>query len=272
MSLYADFTQRLSLTDIQNLKAKGEKIVCLTAYDASFAAMIDQTGIEIILVGDSLGMVIQGLNTTIPVTLDQMIYHTRCVNQSRQRSFLMSDLPFATYSSPEQALTSAAKLMQEGGADMIKLEGDCPEIISHLVKNGIPVCGHLGLLPQSVNLIGGFKVQGKSHDQAETLLNQAQLLQSAGISLLILECIPKELAKRITDTLQIPVIGIGAGVDCDGQVLVLYDILDIGISNRPRFSANFMAGKSSIQDAIDAYREAVKHQTFPNANQSYTQP
>ena len=269
MTLYADRQSRLTISDLLGMKQSGEKITCLTAYDASFTALLEQCNIEVILIGDSLGMVIQGHDNTLPVSVDEISYHCRCVSKARQRALLIGDLPFASYASAEQAIHNAAHLIQEGGVDMVKLEGNKTELIAHLTANGIPVCGHLGLLPQSVNLLGGYKVQGRSPEQAEQLLQDARDITNAGASLLVLECVPAELAGKISRAINIPVIGIGAGVDCDGQVLVLYDMLNISIGNRPRFSKNFMQDSNSIEAAIRAYHSAVKHATFPGTEHSY---
>ncbi|OAI21556.1 3-methyl-2-oxobutanoate hydroxymethyltransferase [Methylomonas lenta] len=269
MTPYADSLKMLSISHLAAMKQAGEKISCLTAYDASFSALIDQAGIEVILVGDSLGMVIQGHNSTLPVSITDMIYHTRCVAAARRRAFVLADMPFASYATPQQALDNAAPLMQAGGAQMVKLEGAKIEVISFLVEQGIPVCGHLGLLPQSVNCIGGYKVQGREPLQAEKLLKDALAIEQAGAGLLILECIPAALAAQISQALTIPVIGIGAGADCDGQVLVLYDMLNISVGNRPRFSKNFLSSADSIEQAVLNYRQAVKSVEFPAAEHSY---
>lgn len=259
----------LSILDIAAMKAGGEKIACLTAYDASFAALIDQAGIDIMLVGDSLGMVVQGHTTTVPVTLEHMVYHTQCVSRARQRAFIIADLPFLTYSDPISALTNAAQLLQKGGAQMVKLEGARLDCVRVLAGQGIPVCGHLGLMPQYIHQYGSYKVQGKDPEAAQKIREDAVLLQEAGAKLLILECVPAALAKDISRALTIPVIGIGAGADCDGQVLVLYDMLDIAISKRPRFSKNFMTGNGSVPAALEAYRQAVKTAKFPAPEHSF---
>lgn len=252
----------LTINDLSEMKQHGEKISCLTAYDAGFGALIDKAGIDLILVGDSLGMVVQGHDSTLNVTIRDMAYHTRAVSIARKRSFIIADLPFMTYPSPVIAAKNAARLMQ-AGAQMVKLEGARVDCINLLVDQGIPVCGHLGLLPQSVNQLGGYKVQGKTPGDAEKIRADALKLQQAGASLLVLECVPAKLAGEISKQLAIPVIGIGAGVDCDGQVLVLYDMLDIGISKRPKFSKNFMAGAPSIEEAIRGFHLAVKEARFP---------
>ena len=269
MSLYANTRKSLTISDLAAMKKAGEKISCLTAYDASFSALIDQSGIDVMLVGDSLGMVIQGHNSTIPVTIDDMVYHSRCVSSASKRALIIADLPFASYANPQQAVANAARLMQQGGVQMVKLEGARLDSISHLVAQGIPVCGHLGLLPQSVNTLGGYKVQGREASQAQSIIADALKIEQAGASLLVLECVPASLAKQISQQLTIPVIGIGAGVDCDGQVLVLYDMLNISIGNRPRFSKNFMANANSIEQALSDYHQAVKNTTFPASEHSY---
>jgi len=261
--------KRLSILDLQAMKQAGEKIASLTAYDASFAAILDQAGIDLILVGDSLGMVVQGKESTVPVTVDEMVYHSQCVTRARENAFVVVDLPFMSYSTPETAAENAAKLMQQGMAQMVKLEGAKLDIVAFLVAQSIPVCAHLGLLPQSVNQLGGYHVQGRGKNSADKILADAVKLEQAGASLLILECIPAKLAKKITNQLHIPVIGIGAGVDCDGQVLVIYDMLDISVSHRPRFSKNFLKGAADISEAISHYVAEVKQQQFPTSEHSY---
>jgi 3-methyl-2-oxobutanoate hydroxymethyltransferase len=258
----------LSINGLSAMKSKGEKITCLTAYDASFAAVIDKVGIDILLVGDSLGMVVQGQSTTVPVTIEDMVYHTRCVSRARKRAYLIADLPFMTYSSLADAAKNAAKLLQND-AQMVKLEGAKLDCVRFLVGNNIPVCGHLGLLPQSIHQLGTYSVQGKEPEAAQKIRDDALQLQAAGATLLVLECVPSALAKQISSDLSIPVIGIGAGVDCDGQVLVLYDMLNIGISKRPRFSKNFMAGCEGVEEAIKAYQLAVKNAEFPGVEHSF---
>lgn len=269
MTLYADTPKILTISDLTAMKQAEEKISCLTAYDASFSTLLDQVGIDVILVGDSLGMVIQGHDTTVPVTTDDMVYHTRCVTSARKRAFVIADLPFASYATPQQALQNAALLMQCGGAQMVKLEGSKLDVIACLADQGIPVCGHLGLLPQSVNRLGGYKVQGREPEHAQKIFKDALDIEKAGAGLLILECVPALLAAEITQNLSIPVIGIGAGPDCDGQVLVLYDMLNISIGNRPRFSKNFMAETNSIANAIHIYHQAVKSVQFPASEHCY---
>jgi len=264
MSVHSNHNH-ITVSTLAQMKAEGEKIACLTAYDASFASVVDQVGTDIILVGDSLGMVIQGLDSTVPVTIDDMVYHTKAVAQGVERSLLMADMPFLSYCTEEQALENAARLMQEGGAHMVKLETTQRQIgiIRRLVDAGVPVCAHLGLRPQSVHKLGGYKVQGRDKQAAQTMLEEAQGLEAAGADCLLLECVPAELAQRITDAVSIPVIGIGAGVHCDGQILVLYDILAISKGKRPKFSKDYIAGTGTIEAAIDAYVVDVKNQHFP---------
>jgi 3-methyl-2-oxobutanoate hydroxymethyltransferase len=259
----------LTINDLTVMKRRGEKISCLTAYDAGFSALIDKVGIDMMLVGDSLGMVIQGHDTTLPVTVNDMVYHARCVSAARRRAFIIADLPFMSYAAPVIAAKNAARLIQTGGAQMVKLEGPRVEIVSFLVDQGIPVCGHLGLLPQWINQLGSYKVQGKEPAGAAKIMADAHQLQQAGAGLLVLECVPAILAKEISAQLDIPVIGIGAGVDCDGQVLVLYDMLNIGTGKRPRFSRNFMQDGATIEAAIHAYHTAVKQSQFPGPEHSF---
>lgn len=265
---YDSTIKPLTINDLAAMKQRGEKITCLTAYDASFSALIDKVGVDMMLVGDSLGMVVQGQDTTLPVTIADMAYHVRCVSSARRRAFVIADLPFMSYSSAKNAAKNAAKLMQIG-AQMVKLEGPRIEIVSFLVDQGIPVCGHLGLLPQLINQLGSYKLQGKEPADAAKIMADAHQLQQAGAGMLVLECVPAQLAKEISAQLNIPVIGIGGGVDCDGQVLVLYDMLDIGIIKRPRFSRNFMLDAATIEAAIGAYHQSVKQLQFPSAEHSF---
>jgi 3-methyl-2-oxobutanoate hydroxymethyltransferase len=247
------------------MKEQGEKIASITCYDASFAALVDEAGVDVVLVGDSLGMVIQGHDTTVPVTLDHVVYHCRAVAKGLFRPFLMADMPFMTYTSREQALQNAIRLMQEGGAKMVKLEGGAGqvEIVEFLARHDIPLCAHLGLKPQSVHKTGGFRVQGRENAAAEQMKHDAKALQDAGADVVLLECIPSELGAEITAELQVPVIGIGAGPDTDGQILVLYDVLDITPGRKPRFVRNCMAGHDSPLAAIKSYVEAVKNRSYP---------
>ncbi len=252
------------------MKQTGEKISVLTAYDYSFAQVIDSQGIDIILVGDSLGMVIQGHASTIPVTMEDMIYHSKIVSRACKNGFLITDLPFMSYTSPEQATENAARLMQEGNAQMVKLEGGSPQVetVSQLSHHGVPVCAHLGLQPQSVHKIGGYLVQGREEKQAKQMLDDAIALQEAGADMLVLECVPVDLAKKLTDTLSIPTIGIGAGRSCDGQVLVLQDMLGIS-EHAPKFAQNFLQNGRTIQQAIAAFNRAVKAGSFPSDEQCF---
>jgi len=262
---------KMTVRGLAEMKQRGEKSVMLTAYDASFAHLVDQAGIEMILVGDSLGMVIQGKDSTLPVTVEQIIYHTQCVAQSCQRALLLADMPFMSYRDKGLALENAARLMQEGGAQAVKLEGtiEQAEIISALAVQGVPVCAHLGLRPQFVHKLSGFRVQGRDDSSAKRMLEEAKLFEASGADLLLLECVPAQLAKRITAEVSIPVIGIGAGVDTDAQVLVLYDILGISVGFVPKFSQNFMTSSNSIQDAIISFKEAVKSGKFPTEEHSF---
>jgi 3-methyl-2-oxobutanoate hydroxymethyltransferase len=262
---------RLSLTALRKMKAAQEKIAVLTAYDASFSHALEHAGVEVILVGDSLGMVIQGQESTVPVTVDDMIYHTANVVRGCETPFIIADMPFMSYANADQAIANAARLMAEGGAQMVKLEGGAiiADTIEQLTSRGIPVCAHLGLLPQSVHRLGGYIVQGREQQAAEKLLADAIRLEQAGADMLVLECVPATLAQRITEALSIPVIGIGAGKDCDGQVLVIYDMLGLTPGRRPRFSHDFLADTGSIQAALSSYVQAVKATEFPNAEQQF---
>lgn len=256
---------------LKTLKENGEKFSCITSYDATFAALADAAGIEVLLVGDSLGMVLQGQSSTLPVTVDDMVYHTACVSRGSRNALIMSDMPFNAMNSVSECLHNAGRLMQAGG-HIVKLEGDrwlC-EIIKELSHRGVPVCAHLGLTPQSVNKLGGYKVQGKQADKATRMIEDAKLLEQAGADLLLLECVPASLAEIITKEVRIPVIGIGAGNVTDGQVLVMHDMLGITSGHRPKFVKNFMAGATSIQDAFQRYHQAVKSGEFPAAEHSFS--
>ena len=253
---------------LREMKAKGEKIVALTCYDASFAAVLDAAGVDVALVGDSLGMVVQGRASTLPVTLDEMVYHTAMVARGLANALLVVDLPFMSYRDAAHALSASARLMGEGGAAMVKLEGGADwtcEVIAALSVRDVPVCAHLGLMPQSVHKLGGYRMQGKGADAATHLREQAHAVTEAGADVLVLESVPQELAARVSRELAIPVIGIGAGAACDGQVLVIYDMLGITPGKRPKFSKNFLAGRDSIADAIAAYAADVRAGTFPAA-------
>jgi len=255
----------VNVATLGRMKAEGEKISSITCYDASFAALVDEAGVDVVLVGDSLGMVIQGHDTTVPVTLDHIIYHCKAVSKGLYRPFLMADMPFMTYTSREQALQNAVRLMQEGGAKMVKLEGGAGqvEIVEFLASHDIAVCAHLGLKPQSVHKTGGFRVQGREEAAAAQMKHDAKALQDAGADIVLLECIPSSLGAEITSELHVPVIGIGAGPDTDGQILVLYDVLDITPGRKPRFVKNYMTGHDSPLAAIKSYVEAVKTRTYP---------
>ncbi|WP_295580435.1 3-methyl-2-oxobutanoate hydroxymethyltransferase [uncultured Lamprocystis sp.] len=259
----------ISVATLAAMKTRGERITCLTCYDASFARLLDAAGLDVLLVGDSLGMVLQGHSTTVPVTVDQMAYHTACVARGRSHALLIADLPFLACATPELALINAGRLMQEGGAQVVKLEGgaNMVEAVRRLTEQGVPVCAHLGLLPQSVNRIGGYRFQGRDPDSAQTIRQDALALQEAGASLLVLECVPAALAEAITRSLTIPVIGIGAGAGCDGQVLVLHDML--GLSPRsPRFSRDFLKGRGAVSEALAAYVAAVRAGSFPGTEET----
>jgi 3-methyl-2-oxobutanoate hydroxymethyltransferase len=262
----------LTLTDMHKLKRDGSKIAMLTAYDASFAALLENAGVDSILVGDSLGNVLQGHETTLPVALGDMVYHVGCVARGAKRAFLIGDLSFGSYQeNSEQAFRSAAQLMA-AGAHMVKIEGGATfaPTTEFLVKRGIPVCAHLGLTPQSVHQLGGFRVQGKSADAAQQLLEDALALERAGAGMIVLEAIPAKLAAEVTATLMIPTIGIGAGKDCAGQVLVLHDLLGIFPGRKAKFVRNFMDGATSIQQAVENYVRAVKDGSFPGPEHSFS--
>jgi 3-methyl-2-oxobutanoate hydroxymethyltransferase len=255
----------VNVSTLQKMKADGEKIACLTCYDASFAVLLDDADVDVVLVGDSLGMVIQGHDTTVPVTMDHIVYHSTVVARGLYRPFLIADMPFMSYSSKEQALQNAVRLMQEGGAKMVKLEGGAGQldIVEFLASHDIAVCAHLGLKPQSVHKIGGFHVQGREEAAAEQMLKDARALEAAGADIVLLECIPSKLGATITREIHVPVIGIGAGPEVDGQILVLYDILDITAGRKPRFTRNFMAGAESPLHAVKGYVQAVKDRSYP---------
>jgi 3-methyl-2-oxobutanoate hydroxymethyltransferase len=255
---------KITTSTLLKMKLQGEKISTITAYDASFSKLFDQAGIHAILVGDSLGMVLQGQDDTLPVSIDDMAYHTQCVKRGVENTLIIGDMPFMTYATKEQALTNAAKLMQSG-ASMVKMEGGAwlIDTIKSLVESGIPVCAHLGLTPQSVNVFGGFKVQGRQEAQAQQMVDDAIALEKAGAQLLVLECIPASLGKAITQAVSIPTIGIGAGKDTDGQILVMHDALGISCSYMPKFSRNFLQETGDIKKSIELYIEEVANGNFP---------
>ncbi|MDY7563367.1 3-methyl-2-oxobutanoate hydroxymethyltransferase [Pseudomonas sp. 10B1] len=262
----------ITLTTLQSLKQKGEKITMLTCYDATFAHAVSQAGVEILLVGDSLGMVLQGHNSTLPVTNAEMAYHVACVKRGNQGALILADLPFMAYATLEQTFTNSAQLMQ-AGAHMIKVEGAAwlAESIKLLAERGIPVCAHMGLTPQSVNILGGYKVQGRQEAQARQMRADAIALEQAGVAMILLECVPSELAQEITHAVKVPVIGIGAGNATDGQVLVLHDMLGLSITGRvPKFVRNFMTGQPDIQSALQAYVTAVKEVSFPATEHGFS--
>ncbi|MCU7923181.1 MAG: 3-methyl-2-oxobutanoate hydroxymethyltransferase [Candidatus Thiodiazotropha sp. (ex Dulcina madagascariensis)] len=262
--------QNITVRSLLEMKSAGEKICVLTSYDASFTHLIEAAGVEVLLVGDSLGMVVQGQDSTLPVTLDEMIYHTRNVARAREYALLVADMPFMSYRSPGLAMESAGRLMKEGGAQMVKLEGGSVQLetVRQLASQGIPVCGHLGLLPQSVHKLGGYRVQGREQGDASRIREDAHSLQEAGADLLVLECVPDQLAAQISSELVVPVIGIGAGAACDGQVLVLYDMLGMN-PHPPRFVKNFLQSGRTIQEALRAYVAEVKSGVFPAGEQSF---
>lgn len=256
---------KMTVSTLLKLKQEAQKISMLTCYDASFASLMADAGVEMLLVGDSLGMVIQGESSTLPVSLEQMVYHTRCVAKQAGNAMVVADLPFGAYQqSPQQAFAASAQLMA-AGAEMVKLEGGeyMAETVRFLVQRGIPVCAHIGLTPQSVHVFGGFKVQGKTDAGAEQLKRDAKALEVAGAAVVLMEMVPASLAKEITASLQVPTIGIGAGVDVDGQVLVVYDMLGVYPGKKARFVKNFLHGADSIPAALQAYVQAVKAKTFP---------
>lgn len=262
---------KITISTLNRMKRDGEKIAMLTSYDASFTQLAEAAGVDTLLVGDSLGMVVQGRESTLPVTVDEMVYHTAMVMRASRRALVIADMPFMSHGTPTQALETAGRLMKEGGAHMVKLEGGTPQVetVRHLTERAVPVCAHLGLLPQSIHQLGGYRVQGRSEDAARRLLDDALALQAAGAQMLVLECIPAALAARVSEALEIPVIGIGAGVDCDGQVLVLYDMLGITPGKRPSFSRDFLGDTGSVSAALSAYVQAVRERSFPAAEHSF---
>ncbi len=263
---------KITIPHLGKMKQEGEKFACLTAYDYSFAGLVEDCGVEVVLVGDSLGMVIQGHETTIPVTLEDIAYHGRAVAAGLHNAMLMLDMPFGSLNSPQQAIDNASELLKRTQAQVVKLEGGQTQLktVETLAKFGIASCSHLGLQPQMVNKMGGYRVQGKARAQAEEMLATARELEAAGTDLLLLECVPASLAAEITAALKIPVIGIGAGPDVDGQVLVLQDVLNITAGKKPKFSKNFMQDESSIQAAISRYVREVKNGEFPDKSHCFS--
>ncbi|MBT3205729.1 MAG: 3-methyl-2-oxobutanoate hydroxymethyltransferase [Gammaproteobacteria bacterium] len=264
--------KKITIPYLNNLKQQGEKFACLTAYDYSFARLMDRTGVEVVLVGDSLGMVIQGHDTTIPVTVADIEYHGMAVSKGLEKSLLMIDMPFGSLNSQQQALDNASHMIKKTGAQVVKLEGGITQIktVETLSKYNIPVCAHLGLQPQSVHKMGGYRVQGREHDSAIEMKDTALQIQEAGADLLLLECVPATLAAEISQLLHIPVIGIGAGSDCDGQILVLQDMLGITPGRPPSFSRNFLLDHGSIEESISAYVTEVKNKSFPEASHCFS--
>jgi len=275
--MYADSTKTaarpaITVPKLRQMKADGERIVSLTAYDASFARLMDACGVDVVLVGDSLGMVVQGHKSTLPVTVADIVYHSACVSRGLRSALLVADMPFQSCATPLRALESAVPMLAEGGASMVKIEGAGPmlETIEFLTARDIPVCAHLGLTPQSVLKLGGYKVQGREQAAAARLLSDAAAVAEAGAELLVLECVPSALAAEVTASLQIPTIGIGAGPGCDGQILVLHDMLGINSGHRrPRFVRNFLEGNDSIAAAVQAYAKAVRDGSFPGPEHGY---
>ena len=270
MSVHAEKT-RVTIPQLQKRAREGEKLAMLTCYDASFAHACETAGVDILLIGDSLGNVIQGRDTTHAVRLEDAVYHTECVARGSSRALIVTDMPFASFQeSPQQAFRNCARVLA-AGAQMVKLEGGhaMVETARFLVERGIPVCAHIGLTPQSVHTLGGFRVQGKTDAAADRLVAEAKALEEAGAGIVLMEAMPAAVAKRVTDSISVPTIGIGAGVDVSGQVLVIYDVLDLYPGRKARFVKNFMQGAASIQDALAAYVKAVKDKTFPAAEHTF---
>jgi 3-methyl-2-oxobutanoate hydroxymethyltransferase len=260
----------VTLPSLRNMRASGNKIAMLTCYDASFASLMDRCGVEVLLIGDSLGMVCAGYESTLPVTLAEVAYHTRSVARGNKNALVLADLPFGTYATPQAAFDSCVQLMQ-AGAQMVKIEGGAwlADTIRFLTERGVPVCAHIGLTPQFVHQLGGYKVQGKTAAGAEQLKADALALQAAGAAMVLLEAVPAALGKEVTDLLQVPTIGIGAGPDCSGQVLVMHDMLGVFPGRKARFVRNFMDGQTSIEAAVSAYVTAVKDGSFPSAEHCF---
>jgi len=262
---------RITLSTLQRMAQEGNRIAMLTCYDASFAALLESAGVECLLIGDSLGNVLQGHETTLPVTLRDIVYHTECVARGSKRAFIIGDMPFGTFQAgPQDTFRNAAAIMA-AGAHMVKVEGGTPmlETTEYLATRGVPVCGHLGLTPQSVHQFGGYKVQGRNEDTAERLVEEARLLDRAGAGMIVLEAVPAALAREITASVSVPTIGIGAGADCHGQVLVLHDMLDVFPGRKAKFVKNFMRTTGSIQGAVELYVKEVKARTFPGPEHSF---
>ncbi|PLZ03269.1 3-methyl-2-oxobutanoate hydroxymethyltransferase [Burkholderia sp. WAC0059] len=269
---YLQETSRSAVTvpKLQAMRDAGEKIAMLTCYDASFAALLDRAGLDVLLIGDSLGNVLQGHSTTLPVTLEHIAYHTACVARAQTSALVVADLPFGSYGTPDDAFASAVQLMR-AGAQMVKLEGGewLAPTVRMLVERAVPVCAHIGLTPQSVHAFGGFKVQGKTEQGANQLLRDAHAFEDAGAQLIVIEAVPSTLGSAVTQQVGVPTIGIGAGADCSGQVLVLHDMLGVFPGKRPRFVKDFMQGQPDIQSAVVAYVRAVKDGAFPAAEHAF---
>ncbi len=256
--------KKVTTTVLKTMKQQGQKITAITAYDVSFSQLFDEQGIDVILIGDSLGMVLQGHNDTLPVSIEDMAYHTRAVRAGAKRSLVIADMPFMSYATPEQTYINAGKLMK-AGASMVKLEGGVwlADVVRGLNERGVPVCGHIGLTPQSVHVFGGFKIQGRSGEQADKIVAEAIALEAAGVHCIVVECVPSALAQRITEAVSIPIIGIGAGVHTDGQILVMHDMLGISANYMPKFSKNYLAETGDIRKAVALYIEEVQAGRFP---------
>ncbi|WP_413112986.1 3-methyl-2-oxobutanoate hydroxymethyltransferase [Thaumasiovibrio sp. DFM-14] len=262
--------KKITINDLQKWKQEGRKFASVTAYDASFAKLFEEQTMPVVLVGDSLGMVLQGKNDTLDVSIDDIAYHTRSVRAGNQLSLLMADMPFMSYATPEQACHNAAILMR-AGANMVKLEGGAflAQTVKALTERAVPVCAHLGLTPQSVNIFGGFKVQGRDQLAADNMLNDALALQNAGAQIILLECVPGELAERITQALDVPVIGIGAGNKTDGQILVMHDMFGISANYMPKFSKNYLKETGDMRSAVSRYIHDVEHKIFPGPEHTF---
>ena len=261
----------VTLAELQAMKRQGEKIACLTCYDATFTRVLEAAGIGLFIIGDSLGMVLKGYESTVPVTMDDMVYYAANVARAGQHAYRIVDMPYQSYETPGQALATARRLVDEGGADMVKLEGGTGqvEMVKHIVRHDIPFCGHIGLLPQSVEKLGGYKVQGRDAAAARAIMEDALALEDAGAGMLVMECIPSSLATEITAAVSIPTIGIGAGPGCDGQVLVLYDMLGIAAQKNPRFVKDFLRDTGTVPAAVEAYIKAVKDGSYPAPEHEY---
>ncbi len=269
MSLYTTPSGDISVASLHRMKREGGPIAAMTAYDAGFARVVDRAGMDVVLVGDSLGMVVQGRDTTLPVTVDEMLYHARAVRRGVERALVMVDMPFMSFASPDDALTNAGRMLKEAGAQMVKLEGGSAQVatVQRLNACSIPVCAHLGLKPQSVHKVGGYRVQGRDEASARAMLEDALALEAAGADAVLLECVPAALAREIARNLDVPVIGIGSGPDCDGQILVLHDAL--GVTARPpRFARDFLAGNDGVAAAMEDYVDAVRTRRFPDVEQT----